>query len=113
MHQYNAMSQVSDLDPQTVKDRVQDFLIANDKKGREDFILALELCLRRAKLNMRSYLIPLGIPGTSPENLTPKEIGHLLRFLLINVPTARPVIAAFIARYSGISLKPPIRKTRW
>jgi hypothetical protein len=67
---------------------------------REDFIQNLEAEMRRANLNMRAYLIPLGIPGRSPEDLTPTEVGHLVRFLKINVPKAMSAIERTMSRYN-------------
>jgi hypothetical protein len=66
---------------------------------REDFIQALETEMRRASLNMRAYLVPLGIPGRSPEDLTPTEVGHLVRFLKINVPQAMLAVERAMSRY--------------
>jgi hypothetical protein len=61
--------------------------------------------MRRTSLNMRAYLIPLGIPGRSPEDLTPTEVGHLIRFLKINVPQAMPAIERALGRYEVFAEK--------
>ena len=47
----------------------------------------------------RAYLIPLGIPGRSPEDLTPAEVGHLIRFLRMIVPEAMLAVERVTARY--------------
>ena len=83
---------LSTLDPNELKSLVRDGLVAMNMADREDFIQGLETEMRRANLNMRAYLIPLGIPGRSPEDLTPTEVGHLIRFLKMNVPQAMPAI---------------------
>src|ERR1051325_1663316 len=88
------------LDPNDLKSIVRDGLVSMNMAEREDFIQSLEAELRRANLNMRAYLIPLGIPGRSPEDLTPTEVGHLVRFLKINVPQSMPVVQRVMARYS-------------
>ena len=72
---------------------------------REDFIQTLETEMRRASLNMRAYLVPLGIPGRSPEDLTPTEVGHLIRFLKINVPAATPAVEKAMSRYGVFAEK--------
>ncbi len=72
---------------------------------REEFIQVLEAEMRRANLNMRAYLIPLGIPGRSPEDLTPTEVGHLVRFLKINVPQAMPAVERAMARFGVFAEK--------
>ena len=87
------------LDPTELKSIVRDGLVAMNMAEREEFIQALEAEMRRVSLNMRAYLIPLGIPGRSPEDLTPTEVGHLIRFLRINVPQATTAVDRTIARY--------------
>lgn len=87
------------LDPTELKSIVRDGLVTMNMAEREEFIQALETEMRRANLNMRSYLIPLGIPGRSPEDLTPTEVGHLIRFLRINVPQATAAVDKTISRY--------------
>ena len=86
-------------DPTELKSIVRDGLVSMTMAEREEFIQALEAEMRRVNLNMRAYLIPLGIPGRSPEDLTPTEVGHLIRFLRINVPQATAVVDKTIARY--------------
>jgi hypothetical protein len=88
------------LDPDELKSVVRNALVSMKLTEREDFIQALEVEMRRANLDMRAYLIPLGIPGRNPENLTPTEVGHLIRFLKMIVPEAMPAVERAIARYS-------------
>ncbi len=88
------------LDPNDLKSVVRDGLVSMTMTDREDFIQALETEMRRANLNMRAYLIPLGIPARSPEDLTPTEVGHLLRFLKINVAQAMPAVERTLSRYN-------------
>ena len=59
--------------------------------------------MRRAGLNMRGYLVPLGIPGRSTEDLTPTEVAHLIRFLKLNVSAGMPAIERALARYDIFS----------
>jgi hypothetical protein len=87
------------LDPNELKSVVRDGLVSMTMAEREDFIQGLEAEMRRANLNMRAYLIPLGIPGRSPEDLTPTEVGHLIRFLKINVPQAMTAVERAMARF--------------
>ena len=101
LHSRDQMSRTGQktLDPTELKSIVRDGLVAMTMADREEFIQALEAEMRRVNLNMRSYLIPLGIPGRSPEDLTPTEVGHLIRFLRINVPQATTAVDRTIARY--------------
>jgi hypothetical protein len=61
---------------------------------------------------MRAYLIPHGIPGRSPEDLTPTEVGHLVRFLKINVPQATQAIEKAMAQFSVFAEKASIMGDR-
>ena len=63
-----------------------------------EFIQALESEMRRTDLSITQYLIPLGIPGMKPEELTPIEVGHLIRFLKIHVRQAMPAVERAMAR---------------
>jgi hypothetical protein len=82
----------SEVDAGELKEVVRDGLVALNSTEREEFIRTLEAEMRRAGLNMRAYLVPLGIPGRSPEDLTPTEVAHMIRFLKLNVPKAMPAI---------------------
>ena len=87
------------LDPDELKSFICNGLVSMKVTEQEDFIQALEVEMRRANLDMRAYLIPLGIPGRSPEDLTPAEVGHLIRFLKMIVPQAMPAVERVTARY--------------
>src|SRR5262245_27596678 len=96
---------VSSLDANELKAVVRDGLVEMTIADREDFIGSLETELRRAGLNMRSYLVPLGIPGRSPEDLTPTEVAHLIRFLKLNVPQAMKAVERTLSHYDLFSPK--------
>lgn len=81
-----------------VKNTVRDALLLMTWDEQAEFIQALESDMRRAYLTITHYLIPLGIPGMSPEELTPIEVGHLVRFLKLHVPQAMPVVERALAR---------------
>lgn len=91
----------STLDANELKATVRDGLVALNMSEREEFIATLEAEMRRAGLNMRAYLVPLGIPGHSPEELTPTEVAHLIRFLKLNVSKAMPAIERALGRYGS------------
>ncbi len=82
---------------------VRDGLVGMNMTEREEFIRTLEAELRRGGLNMRGYLVPLGIPGRSTEDLTPTEVAHLIRFLKLNVPQAMPAVERALSRYDKLS----------
>jgi hypothetical protein len=93
----------SDVDADELKSVVRDGMVGMNMSEREEFIATLEGELRRAGLNMRGYLVPLGIPGRSTEELTPTEVAHLIRFLKLNISQAMPAIERALARYEGFS----------
>ena len=81
-----------------VKNTVRDALLLMTWAGQVEFIEALESEMRRANLSISHYLIPLGIPGMTPEELTPIEVGHLVRFLKLHVRQATPAVERAMAR---------------
>ncbi len=93
-------------DPNDIRSIVRDALVSMNMAEREEFILSLEDELRRAGLDMRSYLVPLGIPGHSPSELTPNEVGHLIRFLKINIPQAAAPVQKAMSRFNVFAEKP-------
>ncbi len=81
-----------------VKNTVRDALLLMNWAEQVEFIEALESEMRRANLSISHYLIPLGIPGMTPEELTPIEVGHLVRFLKLHVRQAMPAVERAMAR---------------
>ena len=93
----------SEVDAGELKEIVRDGLVAMNVTERQEFIETFEAEMRRTGLNMRAYLIPLGIPARSSEDLTPTEIAHVMRFLKLNVPQAMPAIERSLTRYQAFS----------
>lgn len=87
-------------DCEALKNRVRDGLLALTPAEREAFIQSLETEMRRLHFSMRTYLVPLGIPATRRDEMTPLEVAHLVRFFKINVPQAMPAIERAMASYS-------------
>jgi hypothetical protein len=81
-----------------VKNMVRDALLLMTWDEQVEFIQGLESEMRRENLSITHYLIPLGIPGTRSEELTPLEVGHLIRFLKIHVRQAMPAVERAMAR---------------
>ena len=82
-----------------VKNTVRDALLLMTWAEQVEFIQALESEMRREDLSITHYLIPLGIPGMTPEELTPIEVGHLVRFLKIHVGQAMPAVERAMAGF--------------
>jgi len=83
---------VTSVDPGELKCLVREGLMSMTLVERYDFIMSLESDLQSANLTMRAYLIPIGISARTLQELTPGEIGHLIRYLTINVPSAKLVV---------------------
>ena len=81
-----------------VKNTVRDALLLMTWAEQIEFIEALETEMRRENLSITAYLIPLGIPGMRPEELTPTEVGHLVRFLKTHVLQAVTAVERAMTR---------------
>ena len=86
------------MSPDELKGLVRESLVAMTMADRESFFQSLESEMKDADLDIRRYLVPLGIPGRSAEDLTPNEVGHLLRYLKINVPKSLGPMARVLNR---------------
>jgi hypothetical protein len=93
------------VDPDDLKLLIRDGLASMTTADREALILALERELQSANLSMRAYLIPLGISASTSEELTPGDVGHLVRFLKMNVPNAMRAVDGVIERFAGFAEK--------
>ena len=87
------------LDSDQLKAAVRDGLILMGQAEREQLILDLESELNRLGLTMSSHMIMIGIPATSPSELTPNEVGHFVRFLSLTAPGLMPAIERVLARH--------------
>jgi len=88
-----------------VKTIVRDALLLMTWAEQVEFIQALESEMRRENLSITAYLIPLGIPGMRPEELTPTEVGHLVRFLKMQVLQAVTAVERAMARLEVLLAK--------
>lgn len=100
------------LDPNEIKTVVRDGLSKMTNTDREEFIQVLESEMKRSNLNLRAYLVPLGIPGRTPEELTPTEVGHLIRFLKINVANALKAIERTLSAFTVFDDTMGVSRTR-
>jgi hypothetical protein len=55
------------LDPDELRSLVSDALVSMSMTERESFIQALDVEMRGSNFNIPAYLVPLGLPGRSPE----------------------------------------------
>lgn len=89
---WKTASGVTSVDPDELKRMVREGLTSMTLEEREAFIVSLQSDLQSANLSMRAYLFPIGISAQTLQELTPGEVGHLIRYLKINVPSAKPVV---------------------
>jgi hypothetical protein len=85
-----------DVSADELKNSVREMLVLMEALERKLFIKTLEYEMLRSGLSVRPYLIPLGIAAQCPEDLTPTEVGHLIRFFRINVPKAMVVVGRLL-----------------
>ena len=111
-NQNGGKSVTGEMNPDDLKAFVRDGLVNMTISEREAFIKALEVEMRAGGLSMRSYLIPLGIPARTLEELTPTEVGHLVRYLKINVAAALPAVERALAHNGGFTEKVAASRTR-
>ena len=86
-----------------LKELVRDGMLGLSITEREEFIGSLADELRRDHFSMSAYLVPLGIPGRSPEDLTPTEVGHLVRFLKMILPQSIRAVERALTRYPALT----------
>jgi hypothetical protein len=91
------MASFKELDADELKDSVREMLVLLGAVERKLFVQTLEYEMMRAGLSIRAYLIPLGIPAECAEDLTPNDVGHLIRFFRINVPKAMSAVVRVLA----------------
>ena len=87
-----AIRSFHELDADELKDSVREMFILMEALERKLFIKTLEYEMLRFGLSLKAYLIPLGIGVECAEDLTPTEVGHLIRFFRINVPKAMSAV---------------------
>ena len=88
----------NEFNPDELKDSVREMLLLMEAPERTLFIETLAYEMFHFGLSISAYLIPLGIPAKGAEDLTPNEVGHLVRFFSINAPKAMPAVVRLLAR---------------
>jgi hypothetical protein len=91
------MASFRELDADELNDSVREMLVLMEALERKLFIKTLEYEMLGSGLSLRPYLIPLGIAAECAEDLTPTEVGHLIRFFRINVPKAMSAVGRVLA----------------
>ncbi|HYV03345.1 MAG TPA: hypothetical protein VFB82_02095 [Blastocatellia bacterium] len=96
----------NEFDPDELKDSVRETLLLMEPPERTLFIETLAYEMFHFGLSISAYLIPLGIPAKGAEDLTPNEVGHLIRFFSINVPKAMPAVVRLLRRCPVLATLP-------
>ena len=92
-------SETSSPDAVDLKNLVRDAMLLMRPDERTEFIQALEIEMQSANHSIRQYLIPLGISARTPGEMTPTEVDHLVRYLMINIPGITPAVERAMARF--------------
>jgi hypothetical protein len=101
------MMNLQKLDADELKRSVREFLVLMNAAERKVFLTSLEDEMRRTGLSIKRYLIPLGIAAAYVEDLTPNEVGHLIRFFRINVPQAMSAVLRALRDCSVVGTPTP------
>lgn len=78
--------------PEKLKQIWVDKMVELNSDDRWKLILSLEKQLNLDHLSLKSYLALTGVAGYSKNDLQPYDIGHVVRYLKISVPSAVPAI---------------------
>lgn len=103
--QQNTAYHVTWSEANEMKHGICNLLLALSVPERKAFISSFEAGIRNLGLSLRSYLIPLGITATRPTDMTPSEVGHLIRFFCVNIPQTREAIRQILSHLEGPSCK--------
>jgi len=86
------------LGPDDLRNETQKALSALSEADRESLRDELLTRLREAGVNLASALMLLGIPARTPDDLSPSDMGMLLRYVRINTPEEIKALAKPLAR---------------
>ena len=85
------------LEPDDLRNQVQQTLSALSEDDGKRFHQSLLTGLAKAGVHVGALLFILGIPTTSFAELTPSDMGMLLRYIRINIPAAIKAVAEPLA----------------
>ena len=97
-------SAIADIIRENVRVRLQNL----NRAEFESFISVLDMLMMRSGLNLRDYLVPVGIPGQHPSDLTPYELAHLARFFRLNMPQALHAFEKALEAITGHNTTSPL-----
>lgn len=91
--------------PDWLRDRVFKALIRISPDERSRFRDNILSDLRKAGVNIMSGLIKLGIPATTPDDLSPSDVAKLVRYVRMNRPEALMVAGASLTELIAAEVK--------
>ena len=100
------------LEPNDLCNKTQKALLALPEENRKSLRDKLLTGLRKASVNIASALLMLGIPARTPDELTPSDMGKLLRYVRINMPEVVKALAEPLAELLSGEAKPGLQKSR-
>ena len=103
----NQASDPVTLTPDDLRDKLRQALALLPEEARTPLYNKLLTGLEEASVNVASALLVLGIPARTPAELTPSDVGKLLRFVRINRPEAIAALAEpLVQLLSTMSVEP-------
>lgn len=100
------------LQPDDLCNKTQKALSALPEENRESLRDELLTGLTKAGINIASALMLLGIPARTPDDLSPSDMGKLMRYVRINMPEVIKALAEPLARLLSRAAKPDLEKIR-
>lgn len=85
------------LEPDDLRNQVQKTLSTLSEADRQTLRQRLIAGLTQAGVNVGSSLFMLGIPAANLNDLTPTDMGKLLRYIRINFPSAIESLSGLLA----------------
>jgi len=96
-----AASHLGSVEPNRLRDLVvtSSSLLSEDE--RKSLNAAVLRDLKKAGVNVGSLTVALGLAATASDELTPSDLGQLLRYVRINSPRALEAVVAHFAALSA------------
>lgn len=91
------------VNPNLLKAVVWKTLNGMEGEERDLFYERLLGALDQAAINVEPYLMMLGIPASTPHEVTPLEWGHLVRYFRVNVPPAMRAVADVLDEFPAFT----------
>ncbi len=100
------------IGPDDLFDKTRKVLSELPEENRESLRDQILRGLRKAGVNIASALLMLGVLARTPDDLTPPDIGMLLRYVRLNTPEALKAVAGPLAQLLSPEATPSLQLPR-